>query len=63
MAMRRVLLQTVIVCLLGTIGLLYAPLEPAGTGARLGLLLLWLAGLFWVGFRSHRLLRQRAAGN
>lgn len=52
--MRRPILETLIACSLASLALLFAPLEPAGTGARLGLALVWLAGLFWIGFRLHR---------
>ncbi len=52
--MRRPILETLFACSLASLVLYLAPLEPAGTGARLGLALVWLAGLFWIGFRLHR---------
>jgi hypothetical protein len=59
----KLFLYTLAACALASLALAFAPLEPAGTGARLGLALIWLAGLFWIGFRLHRHLIGRIAGN
>lgn len=60
--MRRTLIQILLLCCLGSALILHGPLEPAGTGERLALALLWLGGLFLAGWRAHNhLLAQRQA--